>query len=74
MSDNVLHESWLQRNWRPLSMLIFVVLMALDAAGILPNRLSDRAWDVMELVIGGYVLGRSAEKIARRFGGMTGKT
>lgn len=60
-------ESWLQRNWRPLLMVLFGVIVANNylvvplfdtpAADIPPDM-----WDLLKLGVGGYVLGRSAEK------------
>ena len=55
--------SWLQRNWRPLSMLTFLVLICADSFGLLEFRLSNEAWIVFKIGLGGYVVGRSAEKI-----------
>ena len=57
-------KSWLQRNWRPISMLAFLVLVVCDSFGLLTFRLSDDAWDLLKIGLGGYVVGRSAEKIA----------
>lgn len=57
-------ESWLQRSWRPITMLTFLGLTTFDAFGILPFRLADEAWTLLQLGLGGYVVGRSAEKIA----------
>jgi len=57
-------ESWLQRNWRPITMLTFLVLIVLDSFGMLAFRLAEDAWDLLKIGLGGYVIGRSAEKIA----------
>jgi len=56
-------QSWLQRSWRPITMLTFLVLIVCDSFGILQFRLSDKAWDLLQLGMGGYVVGRSAEKV-----------
>lgn len=56
-------QSWLQRNWRPITMLTFLVLVVFDSFGILAFRLSDEAWTLLQLGLGGYVVGRSAEKV-----------
>ena len=56
-------QSWLQRNWRPITMLSFLVLVILDAFGLLVFRLSDDAWLLLQIGLGGYVVGRSAEKM-----------
>ena len=58
-------NSWLQRSWRPITMLTFLVLVWLDAFGWLAFRLSDQAWMLLQIGLGGYVIGRSGEKIAQ---------
>lgn len=55
--------SWLQRSWRPITMLTFLALVCADAFGLLAFRLSDQAWTLLQIGLGGYVVGRSAEKI-----------
>ncbi|CAM4175494.1 3TM-type holin [Pseudoalteromonas byunsanensis] len=57
-------ESWLQRSWRPITMLTFLVLIVLNAFGLLANPLPEKAWELLQLGIGGYVVGRTVEKIA----------
>lgn len=57
-------QSWLQRNWRPLTMVNFLILINLDYFGILNHPLSERVWDVITIGLGGYVVGRSVEKVA----------
>lgn len=55
----------LQRNWRPVTMLTFLVLVVCDSFGLLAFRLADEAWTLLQLGLGGYVVGRSAEKITK---------
>lgn len=57
--------NWLQRSWRPLVMLIFAVIVLIGTFTSLP-MLSDtsRFWDLLEIGLGGYVVGRSGEKMA----------
>ena len=57
-------QSWLQRNWRPITMLTFLVLVVCDSFGLLAFRLAEQAWTLLQIGLGGYVVGRSAEKIA----------
>lgn len=57
-------QSWLQRTWRPITMLTFLFLVVMDSFGILPFRLAEQAWTLLQIGLGGYVVGRSAEKIA----------
>jgi len=68
-------KSWMAQNWRPLTMLVFVFIIAnnfilqpylaalfgfkMAALPIPPDM-----WGLLKLGIGGYVIGRSAEKVA----------
>lgn len=62
-------QSWLARNWRPLTMLVFVgiiffnyiaaPLFALQTLTIVPDM-----WALLKLGIGGYIGGRTVEKVA----------
>jgi hypothetical protein len=66
-------QSWLQRNWRPVTMMVFVGIIANNyilypylslfwsEAPKLPP-LSQDMWELLKIGMGGYVLGRSAEK------------
>ena len=56
-------ESWITRNWRPITMLTFLGLVVLDQTGQLAFRLADEAWLLLQMGLGGYVVGRSVEKI-----------
>ena len=56
-------QSWLARSWRPITMLTFLVLVVFDSFGWLPFRLAEDAWSLLKIGLGGYVVGRSAEKI-----------
>ena len=57
-------QSWLQRSWRPITMLTFLFLVVADSFGWLANPLAPKAWDLLQIGLGGYVVGRSLEKIA----------
>lgn len=59
--------SWLQRNWRPISMLVFLALIVLDLLGITRKELPPEVWSLFQLAFGGYIVGRSAEKIVDRY-------
>lgn len=65
-------KSWMQRNWRPLTMLTFVALIVARWLGYSAPNLSEaevlKLWDIVQLGIGGYVIGRSAEKIVPMIG------
>jgi hypothetical protein len=60
-------EHWLAANWRPLTMLTFVVLIVARWFGFAAPALQPeeyyKLWSIVELGLGGYVIGRSAEKI-----------
>ena len=52
--------NWLQRSWRPIIMLVFATIVLIGTFFDLPI-LSDtsRFWDLLEIGIGGYVIGRN---------------
>ena len=61
--------NWLQRSWRPILMLSFgfIVIYVKFLAPLFNLTippLENEFWDLLQLGIGGYVVGRSAEKIA----------
>ena len=61
-------KSWLQRNWRPLLMLVFTIIIAFNyiVAPLFsrqPLPIPPDMWDLLKIGIGGYIVGRSAEKI-----------
>lgn len=59
---------WLASNWRPLTMLVFVLLIVARWFGFAAPGLSEaeylKLWSIVEFGLGGYVVGRSVEKIA----------
>ena len=71
-TDVILAEAkgnWLQRSWRPILMLAFgfIVIYVKFIAPLfeLPiPALENEFWDLLQLGIGGYVVGRSVEKVA----------
>jgi len=60
-------EHWLAANWRPLLMLTFGALIVARWFGWAAPELSEaeyiKLWDIVQLGIGGYTIGRSVEKI-----------
>ena len=61
--------NWLQRTWRPILMLSFgfIVIYNKFAAPLFKwpiPVLEGEFWTLLQIGIGGYVVGRSAEKIA----------
>lgn len=62
-------ESWLQRNWRPITMLWLMGLISSYWLGFTPINLTPEAIDglflLVQIGLGGYVTGRSIEKVAK---------
>lgn len=58
---------WLAANWRPILMLVFGGLIVARWFGWAAPNLSEaeylKLWSIVEFGLGGYVVGRSAEKI-----------
>lgn len=56
--------SWLQKNWRPLTMLSFtaVVIVSVFLDSTVMN-LPESFWGLLKIGIGGYIGGRTLEKI-----------
>ena len=65
--------SWLQRNWRPLLMVTFAGLVVAHWFGFtapdIPESVQNSLLNIVMIGIGGYVVGRSGEKIADKFKG-----
>lgn len=61
-------DSWLQRNWRPATMLTFVTLVVAKWMGFTAPGVSEaielELMNLIQIGLGGYVVGRSAEKVA----------
>jgi len=62
---------WLQRNWRPIMMLVFAGLVVAHWFGFtapnIPESVQNSLLNIVLVGIGGYVVGRSGEKIADKF-------
>ena len=70
-------DHWLASNWRPVTMLTFVVIIAnnyilypylslfFDAAPVL--AIPPDMWDLLKIGLGGYVVGRSVEKSVKAY-------
>lgn len=70
-------EHWLVAAWRPITMLVFVAIIAnnyilapyidlffeTDVTLVLP----DQMWDLLKLGLGGYVVGRTGEKMVKNY-------
>lgn len=65
-------ESWLQRNWRPVTMMSFVVIIInnyiavpwLQTLGLpaVSLEIPPDMWSLLQIGIGGYIVSRGAEK------------
>ena len=66
-------DSWLQRNWRPLLMVTFAGLVVAHWFGFtapdIPESVQNSLLNIVMVGVGGYVVGRSGEKIADKFKG-----
>lgn len=70
-------HSWLQRNWRPMMMVMFGAIVAnnyilypylsLFTDKVVVLDVPADLWDLIKLGLGGYVIGRSAEKIVKEY-------
>jgi len=65
--------SWLQRNWRPLLMVTFAGLVVAHWFGFtapdIPESVQNSLLNIVIVGVGGYVMGRSAEKVADKWKG-----
>lgn len=66
-------DSWLQKSWRPITMLVFLALVVADSFGWLASPLAKEAWTLLQIGLGGYVVGRSAEKVVPKVKDMMSK-
>lgn len=70
-------DHWIVAAWRPITMLVFVAIVANNyllypyislfwsAAPLL--ELPPDLWDLIKIGLGGYVVGRSAEKVVKGY-------
>jgi len=63
--------SWLQRNWRPLLMVVFAGLVVAHWFGFtasnIPESVQNSLLNIVMVGVGGYVMGRSAEKVVNKW-------
>jgi hypothetical protein len=63
--------SWLQRNWRPMLMVTFAGLVVAHWFGLtasnIPESVQNSLLNIVMVGVGGYVAGRSAEKVADKW-------
>lgn len=61
-------EHQITATWRPITMLVLLTLVVLESLGVLSlvyQPLADQAWNLVQIGLGGYVLGRSSEKVIK---------
>jgi len=71
-------DSWLQKSWRPITMLVFVFIIAnnyilfpylsLFTNKVVELNIPPDMWGLLKLGLGGYVIGRSVEKAVKFYG------
>ena len=69
-------ESWLARSWRPLLMMVAIIIIANNYLFVpyanaflgvgIELELPDALWTLLTIGVGGYTLGRSGEKVAEK--------
>lgn len=66
-------QHWLAAIWRPVVMLVFTGLIVARWFGWAAPNLSEaeylKLWSIVEFGLGGYVVGRSVEKVAPTIAG-----
>ena len=70
-------QSFIARNWRPIMMLTFVFIIAnnyilfpyvqLFGGTALELEIPDAMWSLLKIGVGGYVMGRSGEKMVESY-------
>lgn len=70
-------DHWLAACWRPILMLTFGALIVARWTGFSAPGISEaeviKLWDIVQLGLGGYVIGRSVEKVAPMLAQALGK-
>jgi len=64
--------NWLQRSWRPILMLAFgfiviYVKFLAPVFGLTIPELENEFWNLLQIGIGGYVIGRTGEKMMNSY-------
>jgi len=64
--------NWLQRSWRPILMLAFgfIVIYVKFVAPLFDLKipeLENEFWNLLQIGIGGYVIGRTGEKMMKSY-------
>jgi len=78
VNSEVNSESWLARNWRPITMLTFVFIIAnnyifapyiamFGVSHVPQLQIPPDMWSLLKIGLGGYVVGRSVEKSIKTY-------
>lgn len=72
-------SGWLSRSWRPILMLTIVAIVAnnylvypylsMFTDKVVVLELPEKLWNLMQIGVGGYIAGRSGEKIMDKWKG-----
>ncbi len=65
-------KSWIQRSWRPVTMLTFVGIVLMRWFGLtvaVPEAVEVELMSLIKIGLGGYVAGRSIEKVTETASG-----
>jgi uncharacterized membrane protein (DUF106 family) len=72
-----MNGNWLQRSWRPILMLSIVTIivnnylvypyLSMFTEKAIVLELPKELWQLMKIGVGGYIAGRSGEKIVREY-------
>lgn len=69
VNAEITSDSWLAKNWRPITMLVFTGIVVMYWFGYQPENMTPETisdlFDLIKIGLGGYVVGRSGEKIAK---------
>ncbi len=70
-------EHWLVAAWRPITMLVFVAIIAnnyilapyidLFFETDVTLELPDQMWEILKIGLGGYIVGRTGEKMVKNY-------
>jgi hypothetical protein len=73
-------DSWLARNWRPMTMVVFVFIIFnnyvlvpyqhLLGIAVPVLAIPPKMWSLLELGLGGYVVSRGIEKVTKNLKGV----
>jgi hypothetical protein len=66
-------DSWLARNWRPITMLSFVFIIVWNFVVVplfhqTPVGIPEGMWSLLDIGIGGYIGARTVEKVSDTIG------